>query len=163
VLQKINEKINSYKVVMIDENGKNVGEVEKFKALTYARNLGLDLVEVKPGKIPTCKIMDYGRFCYNKNKNQKHNSHHHQTTKEMWFKANIEKHDIDIKVKKIKEFIDKGYKVVVGMKLNGREREIQGINERFYLILSLFVENLDRKSVVNSGNSFTYTIVPGKT
>lgn len=104
-------------VLLIDENGNNVGLISKYDAIKKAKDVGLDLVDVSPNSTPpVCKIMDLGKFKYKKNnKNKK------TVLKEVQFNISISRHDLEIKAKKIKKFLDKKYKVKLLVKFKGRE------------------------------------------
>jgi translation initiation factor IF-3 len=71
---RINERIGAHRVVLIDKDGTNKGEILKFAALEMARKDGLDLVEVSIAPVPVCKIMDFGKVQYEKQKSEKHQS-----------------------------------------------------------------------------------------
>lgn len=109
---------------MIDEEGHNIGELERSKALELAYEKGLDLVEINPtARPPICKIMDFGRYKYETAKKQKENRVRQKETllKEIRLSAKIGDHDITYKAKQAKEFFDQGNKVKVSMRLRGRE------------------------------------------
>lgn len=102
----------------------------------------LDLVEVAANaKPPVCRIMDYGKFKYDKEKKAKE-AKKKQTkiiVKEVKFKPRIDKHDLETKVNKITKFLEKGNKVKVSLMLFGRERMhadlgvqvLEGVAKRF--------------------------------
>ena len=94
------------------------------EAIRIAEAAGLDLVEVSPKAVPpVCKIMDFGRFKYEKNK-QAAESRRHQsqvTIKEMKFRPKTDGHDLDFKVKKIYQFLTEGNKVKLVVQFRGRE------------------------------------------
>lgn len=95
-----------------------------FSALQKAKDAGLDLVEVSPGnQPPTCKIMDLGRYRYEQEKKEKENKHKSKIgdLKEIRLSAKIGDHDLLVKAKKAKELSEKGHKILLSMKLFGRE------------------------------------------
>ncbi|MGC0371316.1 MAG: hypothetical protein DGJ47_000002 [Rickettsiaceae bacterium] len=101
-----------------------IGIVPLAEALTKAVNVGLDLVEMSPNaKPPVCKILDFSRYKYDakkkmqesKKKQKKH------SLKEMKFKVNIGQGDFDVKINKIKKFLESGDKVKVCLIFKGRE------------------------------------------
>ncbi len=99
------------------------------KALGIATSKDLDLVQVSAGSVeanipPTCKIMDYGKYCYNQDKKNKDNRKKQKTTvlKEVGFSVNIGEGDFETKIRHIKNFLEQGNKVKVTIKLYGRER-----------------------------------------
>ena len=69
---RVNERIRSREVRLIDGGGKNHGVVPIYEAKAIAREAGLDLVEVAPGaKPPVVRVMDYGKFIYEKNRRER--------------------------------------------------------------------------------------------
>jgi translation initiation factor IF-3 len=94
------------------------------EALSQAEAAGLDLVEVSPtAKPPVCKILDFSRFKYDakKKKQEAKKKQKKSTLKEMKFKINIGQGDFDVKLKKIKKFLEDGDKVKVSLWFKGRE------------------------------------------
>lgn len=110
---------------MIDPDGNKLGVMSPQEALNLARErYELDLVEVAPNaKPPVCRIMDYGRWKYEQEQKLK-KARKHQTQvviKEIKLRPKIGKHDLDVKLRHIKEFLSKGNKVKVTMRFRGRE------------------------------------------
>jgi translation initiation factor IF-3 len=94
------------------------------QALQLAQELGLDLAEISPNSNPpVCKILDYGKYKYElKKKAQKAKKNQVVTQlKEIQFRPNTDDHDIEYKVKHIKEFLEDGDKVKVSIRFRGRE------------------------------------------
>jgi translation initiation factor IF-3 len=94
------------------------------EAMTEARKLGLDLVEVNPAaNPPVCKILDYGKYKYNLDKKEKDTKKNSTASKlkELTFHMNIAPHDYEMKIRHAEEFMWKGMKVKMGLKLRGRE------------------------------------------
>ena len=94
------------------------------EAMTEARKLGLDLVEVNPAaNPPVCKILDYGKHLYNLSKKEKDTKKNSSASKlkELNFHMNIDEHDYGVKMRHAEEFMWKGMKVKMGLKLRGRE------------------------------------------
>lgn len=90
-------------------------------ALKRARDVGLDLVEVAPNeRPPVCRIMDYGKYKYDKRK-KKTGATHHTKTKEIRLRPKTGQHDIDFKVKKAIGFLQHKDKVQVTVMFRGRE------------------------------------------
>lgn len=84
----------------------------------------LDLVEIAPNSDPpVCRIMDYGKYCYEQEKKKKiaRKKQHVIQIKEVRFKPQIEEHDYQVKIKHIKEFLEKKDKVRVSLRFRGRE------------------------------------------
>ncbi len=93
----------------------------------------MDLVEVSPtAEPPVCKIMDYGKYRYRINK-KLHDAKKSQTVihiKEIRLRPKTEEHDVDVKVKHIKKFLDKHDKVKISMMFRGREIAFTEIGRR---------------------------------
>ncbi|MDN5304509.1 MAG: translation initiation factor [Fusobacteriaceae bacterium] len=111
--------------MVIGDDGEQLGVMSLSAALDLAAEKKLDLVEVAPNANPiVCKIMDYGKFKYDKEKKAKEAKKNQKVVvvKEIKFKSRIDKHDFDTKVAKISKFLEKEYKVKVSLMLFGRER-----------------------------------------
>jgi len=109
---------------LIDENAQMVGVMSSGQALALARERGLDLVEVSPMAVPpVCKLMDYGRFKYEQAKRESEARKHQKTTelKEIRMRPRTDDHDLQVKVRKVEEFLGDGDKVKVGVIFRGRE------------------------------------------
>ena len=109
---------------MIAEEGKQLGVITLDEAIANAERVGLDLVEVSSStEPPVCKIMDYGKYRY-RNSKKLHDAKKSQTVihiKEIRLRPKTEEHDIQVKVKHIKKFLDKHDKVKKSMVFRGRE------------------------------------------
>ena len=116
--------IEESQVRVINQNGEDLGVMSTQDALAEARKLSLDLVEIAPNSNPpVCKILDFSRYRYEMKKKIQNNKKKQKKTslKEMKFKVNIGVGDFDIKVKKIKGFLEDGDKVKVSLSFKGRE------------------------------------------
>lgn len=96
------------------------------EALDAARNKGLDLVEVAANaKPPVCRIMDYSKYKFEKNKKEKEarkkQRQHQVDVKEIKFRPKIEEHDYNVKLKHIRRFLTDGDKVKIVIRYRGRE------------------------------------------
>ncbi len=120
---RANRQIKVPEVRLIDQNGDQVGIVDVKAAQSKATDAGLDLVEVSPNaNPPVCKIMDYGKWLYEQKKKAKDSQKQHKTTlKEIRLRPETEKHDIDIKVRKARKFLEKGDKVQFSIFFRGRQ------------------------------------------
>ncbi len=121
---KINRDIKAIRVRVISEQGKQMGVYLTSEAVRKAEDLGLDLVEISPmADPPVCKIIDYGKFCYQQTKSKKDQKKGsiQAKVKEVKFKPNIDTHDLEVKIKKAKEFLEKGHKVKFTCVFRGRE------------------------------------------
>lgn len=107
-------------VRLIDDEGKQVGVTPIQEALRLARERGYDLVEVAPNAVPpVCRIMDYGKYKYQMSK--KHTARKTVDVKEVKIRPQITDHDLQLKIKNIKRFLDDGDKAKVTMFFRGRE------------------------------------------
>ncbi|MBC7581793.1 translation initiation factor IF-3 [Aeromicrobium sp.] len=109
---------------MIDEEGKQLGILTRNEALILARERELDLVEISPdAKPPVAKIVDWGKFNYQKTKQQNKNKKAAKALemKQMRFGLKIGDHDLDIKMGKVKKFLEAGHKVKITIFYRGRE------------------------------------------
>lgn len=139
---RINTDIQAEQVRLINPDGDQVGEVPLLAALDTARREGQDLVEVAPGASPpVCRVMDYGKYEYEqsvKSRNAKKKTS--GGTKEMKYRPNIGDHDFETKTRKVAEFLEKGNKVKVTVRLRGRERSMPGLARE---VVDRVVEELD--------------------
>ena len=101
-----------------------IGIVPVRQALVMAREKGLDLVEVAPNADPpVCRMMDYGKFLYEKSKRERKARKAQKTVevKEIRLRPKTGEHDIDFKVRDTTRFLKQGYKVKVRVQFRGRE------------------------------------------
>ena len=120
----INEQIRAEKVRVIGADGSQLGILSLKDALKSASDAGFDLVEMSPNaEPPVCKIMDYGKFLYEKTKKEKESKKKRTTVelKEIKFSCRIDKHDFDTKLNHAKRFLGDGNKVKITIVFSGRE------------------------------------------
>ena len=87
-----------------------------------ARESDLDLVEVAPNERPSvCRIMDFGKYKYEKKKKKAHQPTHHAKIKEIRLRPKTGEHDVDFKIKQAKGFLEHKDKVIVTVVFRGRE------------------------------------------
>lgn len=121
---RINREIRAQKVRLIGKDGSQIGVVSIRDAMSHAEQAGLDLVEISPNASPpVCKIIDYGKFRYQMTKKERESkkAQHQAKLKEIKVKPNIDEHDLLTKIKRAREFIEKGNKVRVTCMFRGRE------------------------------------------
>lgn len=109
---------------MIDEAETQLGIMGIEKALGLAKERGFDLVEVSPqARPPVCRLIDFGKFLYRQRKlEQKHKAMQKKAeVKGIRISLRTDKHDIEVKVKKAKEFLKEGNSVKVALIFKGRE------------------------------------------
>ncbi|MFW5679419.1 MAG: translation initiation factor IF-3 [Pseudomonadota bacterium] len=127
---RVNDRIDSNEVRLVDADGEMVGVVPIREALYRASEAGLDLVEISPNATPpVCKILDYGKFKYEAQKraNAARKKQRVIEVKEIKMRPGIDDNDYNIKMKKVRTFLDEGDKVKVTMRFRGREMSHQHI------------------------------------
>ncbi len=117
----MNENIRITPIRVVDAEGEMLGEMETSAALEIAREAGFDLVEVSPNaKPPVCRIMDYRKIQYERKKKTNKKTHKVQL-KQIRFRAKIGQHDIDVKVQKARQFLERRDRVKINVLFRGRE------------------------------------------
>ncbi len=118
---RINSQIRISPIRVIGSDGTQYGVISTDEALSRARDAGLDLVEVAPNeKPPVCRIMDFGKYKYEKSK--KSGQRTHQTkTKEIRLRPKTGEHDVETKVRQAIGFLQHKDKVQVSVIFRGRE------------------------------------------
>lgn len=122
---RLNEKIHVPQVRAIDKEGEQLGILPIEEALRLAKEAALDLVEVAPeADPPVCRIMDYGKYLYEKKKKTKKGKKTHVSQlKEIKLRPKIGQHDFDFKSKHVESFLAKGDKVKATIMFRGREMD----------------------------------------
>ena len=121
---RINREIRSATVRVIDAEGTQLGILALTDALAEAAKGGLDLVEVAPNSTPpVCRIMDYGKFRYQQSKKLQ-DAKKSQTViqiKEIRLRPKTEEHDLQVKIRHVRKFLEQRDKVKITMMFRGRE------------------------------------------
>jgi translation initiation factor IF-3 len=121
ITTRVNEQIRISPVRVIGPGGEQLGILPIDGAIAKAREADLDLVEVAPNeRPPVCRIMDFGKYKYEKKK-KAHQPTHHTKTKEIRLRPKTGDHDIEVKIKQAKGFLEHKDKVVVSVVFRGRE------------------------------------------
>ena len=152
---------------LIGPDGSQVGIRSTPDALTLARELDLDLVEVAPlANPPVCRIMDYGKYRYEEAQKAKESRKKtsHVTIKEVKFRPKIGKGDFDTKVRHMRDFLEDGHKVKVTLQFRGREVAHPELGSR---ILDAVLEQLGELAKVETqarleGRNMTMVLSPDK-
>lgn len=151
----MNNKIFAKSVQVISADGQNLGIMPTPQALQMALDMGLDLVEMNAnGAVPITKIMDYGKFKYEQKKRASEARKNQKTTelKEVWIKPFIEENDLNIKLKKVFEFLAEGNKVKISVMTKGSKKVLargkDAVPELFARIIDIIGDkgNLESKS-----------------
>lgn len=121
---RVNHRIRVPEVLVVMEDGTNLGVISTQEALRRAREVGLDLVEINPkGNPPVCKILDFGKFKYEEAR-QKRETKRKQTVieiKEIKLRPKTDDHDLEVKLRAARKFLETGNKVKVVCRFRGRE------------------------------------------
>ena len=145
---RTNERIRAREIRVIGDDGEQFGILTVNEALALAAEKSLDLVEISPNATPpVCKIMDYGKFKYEKTKKEKENKKKQKNVviKEIRIKPHIDEHDKETKISQIKKFIEKEYKVKISLRLSGREKLHA---ESAVKILDEFADSFEETAIV---------------
>ena len=122
---RINNRIVAKSVQVIGNDGQNMGTMPTTNALAMAADMGLDLVELNANlPVPVVKIMDFGKYKYEQKKraSEAKKKQKIMEMKEVWIKPFIEENDLQIKLKKVFEFLDGGDKVKISVMTHGNRR-----------------------------------------
>ncbi|MFU2048199.1 translation initiation factor IF-3 [Avibacterium gallinarum] len=126
----INEEIRAKEVRLIDQDGEQAGIVSLQEALNKAEEVNLDLVEISPNaEPPVCRIMNYGKFLYEKGKAAKEQKKKQKVVqvKEIKFRPGTDEGDYQVKLRSILRFLEDGDKVKITVRFRGREMAHQDI------------------------------------
>lgn len=121
---RINRRIRSRELRVVDEGGKQLGAMPVDEALRLAQEAGLDLVEVAPqANPPVARIMDYSKYKYEQEKKEREakKKQHVIHIKEIKIGPKIEEHDYQVKLHHAERFLKRGDKTKVSMRFRGRQ------------------------------------------
>lgn len=164
-----NREIRAREVRLINADGSNGGILPYFKALNMAEDQELDLILINGGvQPPVCKIGDVGKYKYEQQKRQreldKKNRENRIEIKEVQLRPGIDKHDLDVKIKHIKEWLTDGDKVKIVIKFRGRE---MANTEQGRTIIDNILDQVPAAKLEGNselqGNRLTATLFQGKT
>jgi translation initiation factor IF-3 len=139
---KINHQIKAAELRVVTAEGENLGVISLSTALSEAQKRGLDLIEISPTAVPpVAKIMDYGKFLYDEKKKQKSAKSKTLTSelKIVQVKIGTGDHDLELKAKKVSEWLGEGNRVKIDLFLIGRSKymDLNFLKERLERILKL--------------------------
>lgn len=163
----INEEIRLAEVRVVGADGEAVGIMSSDAALKLAYDQGYDLVLMAPqAQPPVCRIMDYGKYRFERDKKEKEAKKKQQTIelKEIQLSCRIDTHDFETKVRHAQRFLESGNKVRVVMRFKGREMSHVSIGQE---IMKKFEEscaalgNVDKAPVLD-GRIMSMVISPLK-
>ncbi len=129
---RVNRNITSPQVRLIDMHGTMLGIKPLIEAVNMARGSNLDLVEISPAaNPPVCKVMDFSKFLYEKDKEDRENRKKQKAgvLKEIRLNPRIASHDLQTKIKHIEQFLKEHNKVRVTVVFRGRENQHRNLGE----------------------------------
>jgi len=143
---RINNQITAPELRVISDDGENLGVISTEEALKQAKEKELDLIEISPtAKPPVAKIMDYGKFLYQEQKKEKEAAKKSKTVEIKNIKIGIgtSEHDLELKAKKVSEFLKRGDRVKIDLVLRGRAKYLDKnfIEERLKRVLNFVSES----------------------
>jgi translation initiation factor IF-3 len=159
--------IRAKEIRVVDEEAGQLGIMAPEEALSIARGRGMDLVEVAPqANPPVCRIMNYGKFQYQKSK-RAHEAKKHQkqvVVKEVKFRPKTEEHDFQFKKNHIVRFLTEGNKAKASIIFRGREMAHQELGRK---LMERLIEELSEIAEVErppkmEGYAFVAIFVPKK-
>jgi len=164
---RINHQITAAELRVINEEGEQIGIMKTSEALSLALSHGLDLVEISPqAKPPVAKLIDIAKFRYQQKKMEQQQKKKAKRTevKTIWLSMRISEHDMEIKAKKVMEFLTDGDLVRIELRMRGREqaygelgqKQLQGFLK--HLTIPFRVE----VPMKRMGGTFSLTVAPSK-
>ncbi|MDC3047412.1 translation initiation factor IF-3 [Prochlorococcus sp. AH-736-A21] len=167
-LPNINERIKYPQLRVVDSDGKQLGVLDRLKALEIASQRELDLVLVsEKANPPVCRIMDYGKYKFEQEKKAKEaRKKSHQTeVKEVKMRYKIDKHDYDVRIGQATKFLKSGDKVKCTVIFRGREIQHSNLAETLLLKMA---NDLEEQSEVQQkpkreGRNMIMFLSPRKT
>ena len=127
---RINDEIKAKEVRLIGKDGEQAGIVTLAEATKLAEEASLDLVEISPNaEPPVCKVMDYGKFLFEKSKAQKEQNKKQKQiqVKQIKFRPGTDEGDYQVKLRNLRRFLEGGDKAKVTIRFRGREMAHQEI------------------------------------
>jgi translation initiation factor IF-3 len=164
---RTNERIRAREIRVIDENGEQLGVMAPFDALKMARERSLDLVEISPNAVPpVCKIQDYGKFLYEKDKSDRAARKKQKiiVIKEVKFSVNVDEHDYVTKKNQAVRFLTEGDKVKASLRFKGRQMAHRDLG---YKIINRLIMDVGDAGIVEfmprmEGTTLHAIIAPAK-
>lgn len=165
----INEQIKASQVLVIGPNGEQVGVKSIKDAMTLATYAGLDLVLMNGNSNPpVCKVMDYNKYRYEKNKKEKEALKRQKAnlseTKEFRLSSVIDVGDFETKVKQVTKYLEKGDKIKITIRFKGRQMAHTELGEE---VMNRFADRLSDIAVISEkplldGKTMTMLLTPKK-
>lgn len=164
----MNERIRGALVRLVADDGSQIGIFPVREALSRARSTNLDLVQVAPGDPPVCRILDGGKYLFERKKAEREQARRQREMtvdiKEIQLRPTINDNDLLIKARKALEFLSDGDKVKVVLRFRGREQSHKNEGRK---VIDRFLESvvdykIDRP-VSDQGRDMIFVLAPVKT
>ena len=164
---KINGQITAQEVRLIDENGTQLGIMQREEAMKISQERNKDLVEISSHGSPVvCKILDYGKYKFDQKKKIKDLQKKVKKIqiKEIKLRPKIDEHDYQFKLKHIEGFISKGDKVKLTLQFRGREMAYINLGYEIFNRLKKDIRGniIIEKEVSLEGRQMNMIISPSK-
>lgn len=152
---------------VVDENGAQLGILSSRDALNLARERGYDLVAVAPtANPPVCRIIDLGKYIFEQTKKEKESKKRQSRieVKQMRYRLKIDVNDLNIKNKKVREFIEDGNRVNIQIWFRGRE---MAFTDKGFELANKIINALSDAALVSSqpkmeGRNLVFSLEPNK-
>lgn len=164
---RVNHQIKASEVRVVTEDGEQLGIMRLSAALTLSGEHGLDLIEVAPlAQPPVCKIIDLAKYKYQQKKAESEAKKKSKKTlnKTIWLSIRISQHDMEVKAKKVDEFLADGDIVKIELRMRGREQAFPDLARQQldnFLKLLTHAYRVDMP-IKRMGGTFSLTIAPTK-
>lgn len=160
---RVNDRIRAPRVRVITAKGEQLGIMQTRDALTKAKEIGLDLVEVAPNADPpVCRLIDYGKYKYMQAKLQKGNKAKTTRLKEVKLRVGTDVNDYNVKMARTEQFLDHGHKVRFQLRFRARENAHKELGLE---MMAKVVEDMKTMGQVDqaaklAGNTVTMVLTP---
>lgn len=145
---RINQEIRAEQLRVIGPSGEQLGIMSLPEALKVAEEAGVDLIEISPSASPpVAKVVDWGKYQYQKTKEQQKNRKNAKTVelKQIRMGLKIGANDLEIKLRKIREFLQVGHKVKILIFFRGREMAHQELG---YVMIEKIASKLEEVAII---------------
>lgn len=164
---RINHQITAPEVRLINDLGEQIGVMKTSEALALSLEHGLDLVEVSPmAKPPVVKLIDFAKYKYQQKKLEQQQKKNAKKTevKTIWLSVRISEHDMQVKAKKVTEFLTDGDLVKIELRMRGREQAYGELGHKQLQLFLTFITQVYKVEVPikRMGGTFSVTIAPSK-
>jgi translation initiation factor IF-3 len=161
----INNQIRSPQVRLVDGDGNQIGVVPVREALDRARACDLDLVQISKGEPPVCRLLDAGRYLFERQKTEREAARRQRElaveTKEVQLRPAIDSNDLATKSRRAVAFLAEGDKVKIVMRFRGREQSHKGVGREIIdRFLTALGEYKIERPLTDAGNTMSMVVAP---